>query len=143
MKNKTFAPNKKEIEIKWHFFDAKDKTLGRLASEIVPIIMGKNKPQYSPNTNMGDKVVVINAKKISVTGKKLTDKKYIWHTGFPGGLKSEALRDLLKRKPTEVLRRAIDGMLPKNKLRKQRIKNLFIYEGEEHPHTAQITKKDA
>lgn len=125
----------------WYFMDAKDKILGKVAVDIVTKLTGKNKPEYQPYMNTGAKVVVTNAESIAVTGKKSTEKIYYRHTGFPGGLKSETLGTLLNRKPTDVLRKAVSGMLPKNKLRKIRLANLYIYPGEQHPHQAQI--KDA
>lgn len=135
---KTYTPKPEEINQNWHLIDAEGKVLGKLASEIAPILMGKNKPTYTPHINVGDKVVVINGTKFAVTGKKLTDKVYHRDTGYPGSVKSETLEKLLARKPTEAVRRAVRGMLPKNKLLKERMKNLYIYEGSEHPHQAQI-----
>ncbi len=134
---KTYAPNAKQIIKEWHFIDADNKVLGRLATEVAVLLMGKNKPQYAPNAEIGDKVVIINAAKIAVTGNKLKDKVYYHHTGFPKGLRSITMGKLLDKKPTEVLRKAIEGMLPKNRLRKERMSNLYIYEGTEHPHKAQ------
>jgi large subunit ribosomal protein L13 len=125
-----------DVKKGWHFIDAEGKILGRLATDIAKILLGKNKAIFSPNEDFGDKVVITNAEKIKVTGKKLTDKKYIWYTGFPHGLREEALKDRLKRNPTDVLRSAIEGMLPKNKLQKVRMRNLYVYAGTEHPHTA-------
>jgi large subunit ribosomal protein L13 len=139
-KNKTFAPNADKIKKSWHFMDATDKVLGRFATEIAKILMGKNKAEFTPNTNVGDKVVITNVEKIQVTGKKMTDKLYIHHTGFPGGLRSETLEHFKERRPEQILKRAIVGMLPKNKLRAERIKNLYIYKGSEHPHKAQEVK---
>lgn len=139
---KTFAPNSKNISKEWHFIDADNKVLGRLAAEIVVLLMGKNKAVYAPNAEVGDKVVVINAAKVAVTGRKLENKVYQHYTGFPGGLRSETLGKLLARKPTEVLRKAIMGMLPKNRLRDLRMNNLYIYEGAEHPHKAQENGKN-
>ena len=139
-KNKTFAPNAENIKKQWHFVDATDKVLGRFATEVAKILIGKNKAEYTPNANLGDKVVITNAEKILTTGKKTTDKIYYHHTGFPGGLRSETLGSLKERKPEQVLKRAILGMLPKNKLRAERIKNLYIYKGSEHPHKAQEVK---
>lgn len=137
MKNKTTAIKSKEIIRKWHFINAQDETLGHLATRISKILLAKDKPQYSPNINLGDKVVVTNVEKIKVTGKKLTDKLYRWHTRYPTGLKSETLQTRLEKKPERVLYDAISGMLPKNKLRKDRLKNLFLYKGDKHPHEAQ------
>ncbi|MBW6442073.1 50S ribosomal protein L13 [Patescibacteria group bacterium] len=138
--NKTTFLNIKDKEDKWHLIDANGQILGDIATKVSIILIGKNKPEFTPNQNWGDKVVVINAEKIKVTGKKMTDKKYIHYTGYPGGLRSESLESLLTRRPTEVLRKAVSGMLPKNKLRKTRMANLYIYTGEEHPHQAQLVK---
>ena len=140
MNNKSFAPNPDKVKKNWHYADASNKVLGRFATEIVKLLMGKHKAEYAPNQNLGDKVVITNAEKIQVTGKKLTDKIYRHYTGFPGGLREETLGKLKDRKPEEVLRKAIMGMLPKNKLRKDRIKNLYIYKGSEHPHKAHENK---
>ena len=114
--------------------------MGKVAEKISLILNGKNKPEYTPTQNWGDKVVVINAEKIKVTGKKMKDKKYIHNTGFPHGLRTESLESLSSRKPTEVLKKAVTGMLPKNKLKKERLNNLYIYAGENHPHQAQLNK---
>jgi len=138
--NKTTFLNIKEKQEEWHLVDATNRILGDVAVEISEILIGKNKASYTPNHNWGDKVVIINSEKIKVTGNKLKDKKYYHYTGYPGGLKTESLESLLSRRPNEVLRKAISGMLPKNKLRKKRLANLFIYTGEKHPHQAQLTK---
>lgn len=138
--NKTTVLSTHEKKEVWHLIDAKDETLGKVAAKISKILIGKNSARYVPNQNWGDKVVVINADKFKVTGKKLRDKEYIHYTGFPGGLRTETLDKLLSRKPTEVIKRAVSGMLPKNKLRKQRMANLYIYVGGKHPHEAQLTK---
>jgi large subunit ribosomal protein L13 len=138
--NKTTVLSTKDKKEVWHLIDAKDETLGKIAAKISIILVGKDKAEYALNQNWGDKVVVINAEKIKVTGKKMKDKLYIHYTGFPGGLRTEALGHLLGRKPTEVLKKAVSGMLPKNKLRKQRMASLHIYAGETHPHQAQLTK---
>ena len=136
MNSNTTAVKASEFKRNWHFIDAQDKVLGRLATDVAKILLGKNKAIFSPNEDFGDKVVITNAEKIKVTGKKLTDKKYIWYTGFPHGLREEALKDRLKRAPTKVLRDAVEGMLPKNKLQKVRMRNLYVYAGTEHPHAA-------
>ena len=127
-------------EQKWHFIDVEGKTLGRVSTEIAKLLMGKNKADYLPNQLCGDVVVVTNAEKIIVTGNKLEDKMYFWHTSFPRGLRNINLGKLMKTKPTEALRRSVLGMLPKNKLQNERIKNLHIYVGPEHPHKGQQTK---
>ncbi len=135
---KTYIPSKNEIKQNWHLIDVDNKILGRVATEIATLLTGKNKPSYTPHINVGDKVVVINAEKIAVTGRKLTQKKYHRFTGYPSGIKTESLEKLLERKPTDVIKKAVWGMLPNNKLRKERIINLHIYKGEEHPHQGQI-----
>ncbi len=136
MKNKTYVQKKEEIVRNWHFVDASGQVLGSLASDVAQKIMGKNKPSYSPNLDMGDNVVVTNAAKIAVTGNKMQNKIYYRHTGYPGGLKSTTLEELFEKDPAEVLRKAVWGMLPNNKLRKKRITHLYIYAGSEHPHKA-------
>lgn len=128
--------------MKTYYIDAEGKILGRLASRIAVILIGKNKVGYVPYLDKGDAVVVKNADKIKVTGKKMKDKTYIHYTGFPQGLRMESLESLMSRKPAEALRKAVSGMLPKNKLRKQRLANLYIYAGEEHPHEAQLGKQN-
>ena len=134
---KTYSAKPGEISRDWYVVDADGKTLGRLATSIADTLRGKNKPQYTPHTDTGDFVVVVNAEKIAVTGKKLDEKMYYRHSGYPGGLRSRTLREQLDRRPTEVLRKAVKGMLPKNKLASQQITKLKIYAGPEHPHEAQ------
>jgi large subunit ribosomal protein L13 len=138
--NKTTVLNLQNREIGWHLVDAKDQILGKVAVKITDVLVGKDKAEYLPNQNWGDKVVVINAGQIEVTGKKRTDKIYYHNTLFPKGLRSETLETLLKRKPEEVLKKAVYGMLPKNKLRKIRMANMYIYAGDKHPHEAQLVK---
>jgi large subunit ribosomal protein L13 len=133
-KQKTFYPDNQKADLKWHFLDAKDQVLGRLATQAAKLLLGKNKATYTPGADTGDKVVITNALRVRVTGKKMTDKIYYHHTGFPKGLRSENYQDLFARRPTEVIKRAISGMLPKNRLRAVRMNNLYIYTGEEHPH---------
>jgi large subunit ribosomal protein L13 len=140
MKDLTSTPKKETLNRQWHFINAEGKILGKAAVDIAKKLIGKENVLFSPHANTGDKVVVTNAEKIVVTGKKLTDKLYIWHTRFPKGLRQERLGDLLERRPEEALRRAVKNMLPNNKLRKERLANLFIYKGSEHPHKAQETK---
>jgi large subunit ribosomal protein L13 len=135
MNNKTTVVKSKDIN--WQFVDATDKILGRLTTDIAKTLMGKDNANFSYRANTGSKVVVTNASKIKVTGKKLDGKKYYKHTGFPGGIREEKLGDLLARKPEEVIRKAVKGMLPKNKLQKERLNNLYIYSGPNHPHEAQ------
>lgn len=134
---KTLVAKKQDIERKWYLIDASDQTLGRFATKIAKILMGKNKPIWSPNVDTGDFVIVINADKIKVTGKKLDDKKYYKHSGYLGSLKEESLRSLLGRKPEKVVNLAVRGMLPKTKLGNQMIKKLKVYKGSQHPHQAQ------
>lgn len=135
---KTTAPTNQLIHKKWMLLDARGKTLGRFSAEVAQVLMGKTKPYYSPNTDTGDNVVVINAEKIYVTGRKLKEKLYKWHTGYPGALKSTTLDKLMVKAPTRALHKSIAGMLPKNKLGKQLLTKLHIYAGENHPHTAQV-----
>ena len=137
---KTFMQKKEEVQRDWYLVDATGKTLGRLASEIAKILIGKHKPTYTPHVDGGDFVVVINAEKIHATGKKLDKKIYYRHTLYPGGLKETTLRKMLQEKPEEVIRLAVRGMLPKNKLRDRRMKRLKVYAGPEHPHAAQNPK---
>ena len=137
---KTFMLRKEDVQREWYVVDAAGKTLGRLASEIAKILIGKHKPTYTRHVDDGDFVVVVNAEKIHVTGKKLDKKIYYKHTGYMGHLKETTLREMLKKKPEEVIRLAVRGMLPKNKLRDRRMKRLKVYAGPEHPHAAQNPK---
>ena len=121
----------------WLLVDASDKTLGRLSTNIAKILMGKNKPEFTPHNDVGDYVVVINAEKIKVTGNKNEQKMYYRHTGFPGGIKSQSFNDLIASYPDRIITSAVKGMLPKNKLSNSVIKKLKVYKGESHPHTAQ------
>jgi large subunit ribosomal protein L13 len=134
---KTWNAKPGELERRWYLVDAEGKTLGRLATQIADMLRGKGKPQYTPHVDSGDFVVVVNAEKIAVTGKKLDQKMYHRHSGYPGGLRSRPLRQQLERRPTEVLRKAVKGMLPRNRLARQQINKLKIYAGPEHPHEAQ------
>ena len=134
---KTYLAPVKEIEKKWHLVDAKGKVLGRLASEVASRLRGKHKPTFSTFMDNGDFVVVINADKVKLTGKKMDEKEYHHHTGFMGGLKTATARELLEKKPTEIVRLAVQGMLPKNTLGRAQLKKLKIYAGAEHPHAAQ------
>jgi large subunit ribosomal protein L13 len=134
---KTFVPKKDDIEKKWWLVDADGKILGRLATQVAILLRGKNKPQFSNFIDTGDFVVVINAAKVSVTGRKLAKKEYFSHSQFPGGLKTEILEDLLAKKPEEAIKRAVWGMIPKNKLGRAVYKKLKVYRGSEHPHVAQ------
>jgi large subunit ribosomal protein L13 len=134
---KTYSAKPKEIEQHWYLVDAEGQTLGRLATRIADTLRGKRKPEYTPHVDTGDFVVVVNAEKISVTGDKLQKKRYYRHSGYPGGLRSRTLAEELDRRPTEVLRKAVKGMLPRNRLARQQINKLKIYAGPEHPHVAQ------
>jgi len=137
MTAKTYTVRESEIERRWYVVDATDETLGRLASRIARVLEGKNKPTYSPTLDSGDHVVVINAEKIAVTSDKKESKLYYRHSGYPHGLKAETLGHLLERRPEEVIRRAVKGMLPRNRLGAQQLTKLKIYAGPEHPHQAQ------
>ncbi len=128
---------KNEVSRTWYVVDASDKVLGRLASRIARVLIGKHKPQYTPHVDCGDFVVVVNADKFRVTGKKMKDKIYYSHSFYPGGLKQINLESLLQRQPKKVLYHAVSGMLPKNKLRARRLKRLRIYTSPDHPHVAQ------
>ena len=134
---KTYSAKPGEITREWYLVDAEGKTLGRLATQIADTLRGKRKPQYTPHVDTGDFVIVVNAEKIQVTGNKLDQKRYYRHSGYPGGIRSRTLREQLDRRPTEVLRVAVKGMLPKNRLARQQITKLKIYAGPEHPHEAQ------
>lgn len=134
---KTYSAKPREVEAKWYIIDAEGQTLGRLASLIANILRGKHKPQYTPHIDTGDFVIVINSEKIVVTGKKETDKIYYHHTGFPGGLRSISYKDMMKKDPTEALKKAVRGMIPHNTLGEQQFKKLKVYAGSEHPHQAQ------
>jgi large subunit ribosomal protein L13 len=134
---KTYSAKPKEIEQRWYLVDAEGQTLGRLATRIADTLRGKRKPQYTAHVDTGDFVVVVNAEKIAVTGKKLEQKVYRRHSGYPGGLRERTLAEQLERGPTEVLRRAVRGMLPRNRLARRQLTKLKIYAGPEHPHAAQ------
>jgi len=137
----TTQPIKNQIEKDWFLVDAENRILGRLASKIASILKGKNKPIFTPYLDTGDFVVVINAKKIKLTGRKLNDKIYYHYSGYSGGMKSITPKDLLQKKPDEVIRKAVWGMLPKNSLGRQMLTKLKVYPGKEHPHQAQQPKK--
>ena len=134
---KTFAPKKDEIERKWLLINADGKILGRLATEIAVLLRGKGKAKFAPFIDTGDFVVVVNAEKIQLTGRKLEQKKYYSHTGYPGGIKEKTLNEMMDTNPEEVLRKAVWGMIPKNKLGRQIHKKLKVYRGPNHPHEAQ------
>jgi len=137
---KTHSTKPSEIVRQWYVVDAEGQTLGRLASELAKVLKGKHKPIYSPHLDTGDYVVVINAEKVHVTGRKMDQKVYYSHSGYPGGLKSVTLREQLKRHPTRVLRSAVKGMLPHNPLGRTMLRKLKIYAGDTHPHQAQQPK---
>lgn len=135
--NKTYVTKPADVERSWFVVDAEGKTLGRIASEIATILRGKHKPIYSPSVDCGDYVVVVNAEKVRVTGRRMEQKMYYRHSGYLGGLKEISLRHQLEKYPTRVLHAAVRGMLPKNKLGRKMIRKLKIYAGPEHPHQAQ------
>jgi large subunit ribosomal protein L13 len=134
---KTYNAKPGEISRDWYVVDADGHTLGRLATEIANVLRGKGKPQYTPHVDTGDFIVVVNAEKVQVTGNKLDQKLYYRHSGYPGGLRSRTLREQLDRRPEEVIRKAVRGMLPKNRLARRQITKLKIYAGPEHPHESQ------
>ncbi len=140
MVQKTYYPKAGEVEREWYIVDATGQNLGRLASRIARILLGKDKPQFTPGVDIGDFVVVVNAEKLAVTGKKLDDKIYYRHSGYPGGLKQISLRDQLARFPDRVIRSAVWGMLPHNRHGRKLLKKLKIYAGPDHPHAAQKPK---
>lgn len=133
----TFMANPQNIERKWYVVDAEGQTLGRLASQIAAILRGKNKPTFTPHVDCGDFVIIVNAEKVQVTGKKMSDKVYLRHTGYPGGQKAITFGRLIETRPTRALELAIKGMLPHNKLGAQMYRKLKVYAGPEHPHAAQ------
>ena len=134
---KTYVATPADRERNWLVVDAAGKTLGRLATQIAELLRGKGKPEYTPHVDTGDFVVVINAEKIAVTGNKLADKRYYRHSGYPGGLRSRTLGDMLERRPEEVIRRAVRGMMPRNRLARKQLTKLKVYAGPDHPHAAQ------
>ena len=134
---KSYIAKPADIDHKWYVIDAEDKTLGKIAAEIAMILRGKKKPIYTPHVDCGDYVVVVNAEKVAVTGKKENQKIYRSHSGYPGGLKETTLAELRAKKPEEIIRHAVKGMMPKGKLGRQMFKKLKVYAGPEHPHAAQ------
>jgi large subunit ribosomal protein L13 len=134
---KTWNAKPGEVERRWYLVDAEGKTLGRLATRVADTLRGKDKAQYTPHVDTGDFVVVVNAEKIAVTGKKLEDKRYYRHSGYPGGIRSRTLHEELERRPTEVIRKAVKGMLPRNRLSRAQLTKLKVYAGPDHPHEAQ------
>lgn len=137
---KTVSANAKTVNKHWVLVDAEGEILGRLSSKIAMIIRGKNKPEYTPHVDCGDNVIVINADKIKLTGKKLTEKAYVRYTGYPGGQRFTSPKELLAKHPERLVEKAVRGMLPKNRLGKKLYANLFVYAGSEHPHAAQSPK---
>jgi large subunit ribosomal protein L13 len=135
---KTYAPKLKEIERKWHLIDADGQTLGRLCSQVAKILMGKNKAMFATNIDTGDFVVVINAAKIRVTGKKVTDKSYFRYSGYPGGIREISYAEMLQKHPTRVIEIAVKGMLPHTSLGRDMYRKLKVYAGDKHPHAAQM-----
>ena len=133
----SFIQKPAEVERKWYVVDAEGKTLGRMASAVAAILRGKNKPTYTPHVDCGDYVIIINADKVAVTGKKRQEKIYKRHTGYPGGLRELTFEQLMEKHPEEVVRHAVKGMMPNGKLGRQMFKKLKVYAGAEHPHTAQ------
>ncbi|MGB6873029.1 MAG: 50S ribosomal protein L13 [Dehalococcoidia bacterium] len=136
---KTYSPKAKDIEREWWVIDATDKTLGRIATQIAKLLMGKHKPIYAPHIDTGDYVVVINAAKVKVTGEKAEQKIYYRHSGYPGGLKSQRFEELFGKNPSRVMELAVKGMLPHNRLGRAMLKKLKVYPGNEHPHQAQTS----
>lgn len=135
---KTTAINPQKLDTNWHLINAEGEVLGRVASKIARLLIGKNRPEFSPNQVLNEKVVVINASKIRVTGKKETDKKYYTHSNYPGGLKETTFEKSFAKNPSKLLTNTVKGMLPINRLRDKRIVNLYVYEGDTHPHQGQI-----
>jgi large subunit ribosomal protein L13 len=134
---KTYVATPSTRERNWLVVDANGQTLGRLATQIADALRGKRKPEYTPHCDTGDFVIVVNAEKISVTGNKLAEKRYYRHSGYPGGLRSRSLEEMLQRRPEEVIRKAVKGMLPRNRLGRAQLTKLKVYAGPDHPHAAQ------
>ena len=138
---KTYVATPANRERDWLVVDATGQTLGRLATQLADALRGKRKPEYTPHCDVGDFVIVVNAEKISVTGKKREEKRYYRHSGYPGGLRSRTLNDMLERRPEEVIRLAVKGMLPRNRLARAQLRKLKVYAGPDHPHAAQQPKQ--
>jgi large subunit ribosomal protein L13 len=134
---KTISMNKETAQNDWYVIDAEGKTLGRMAAEIAHRLRGKHKPEYTPHVDTGDYIIVVNAEKVSVTGKKATDKLYRHHTGFPGGLKTRTFKEMIEKAPEDVVKLAVKGMMPRNPLGRAMLRKLKIYTGAQHPHGAQ------
>jgi large subunit ribosomal protein L13 len=137
----TVSTNKATAQKEWILVDASNEVVGRLASKIAYMLRGKHKPSFTPHVDCGDNIVIINAEKVRFTGNKTNDKEYVRYTGYPGGQRFATPKELLRRKPTEILHHAIHGMVPKNRLGRQVMTNVFIYAGSEHPHEGQAPKK--
>lgn len=138
---KTQSAKNEEVERKWHVIDAEGQVVGRMCSKIASVLRGKHKPSYTPHVDTGDFVIVINAEKVRFTGNKLDDKVYQRYSGYPGGQRERTAREMLSKKPTDIVEKSVRGMLPKNRLGRKMIKKLFVYEGAEHPHEAQQPQK--
>lgn len=138
---KTLSANNSTIQKDWYVIDAEGQVLGRLASEIAKLLRGKHKPNFTPHADCGDHVIVINAEKVALTGKKWTDREYLSYTGYPGGQRSITPRNLLEKHPHALVEKAVKGMLPKNRLGRQIFKNMHVYVGAEHPHAGQQPKE--
>ncbi len=138
---KTYSLKVKDIQKKWYIVDAQGKVLGRLASQIAAILRGKNKPTFTPYMDMGDNIIVVNAEKVRLTGRKAEQKEYYRHSGYPGGLKTTSFSDMLEKKPTQVITLAVKGMLPHNRLGRKILSHLKVYSGTEHPHEGQNPEK--
>ncbi len=137
MMRTTYMAKPQEIDHKWYLIDAEGKTLGRLATEVATLLRGKHKPEYTPHVDTGDYVIVVNADKVTLTGKKMMNKKYYRHSGYPGGLKEMTAAEMQRKHPVRMVELAVRGMLPKTKLGRQQMKKLKVYAGSEHPHEAQ------
>ncbi len=137
---KTYSAKAQEIDAQWHVIDASDKTLGRLATQVATLLMGKHKPTYTPNLNTGDFVVVVNAAKVRVTGRKAQQKLYYRHSGYPGGIRSTTFERMMETHPTRTVEYAVEGMLPKNRLGRSMLRRLKVYPDKNHPHEAQVGK---
>ncbi|NLA25085.1 MAG: 50S ribosomal protein L13 [Bacteroidales bacterium] len=138
---KTVSANKNTVQKEWVLVDAENQVLGRLASNVAYMLRGKHKPDFTPHVDCGANVIIINAEKVLLTGNKLTDRKYVSYSGYPGGKKEQTPEDILKKYPERLIERAVKGMLPKNKLSNQLFRNMYVYAGNEHPHEAQKPEK--
>jgi large subunit ribosomal protein L13 len=134
---RTYTPKPADVERQWHVIDATDVVLGRLASQVATLLRGKHKPIYAPHLDTGDFVIIINADKVALSGKKLEQKKAYRHSGYPGGLRSRSFEEMLARRPEEIIRLAVKGMMPRNRLARKQLTKLKVYAGAEHPHAAQ------